>query len=55
LWVGGATVSAGESEDQTSVRSLKEPRLSVRDDAGAPVGFTIATGRVRGLAFQKIG
>jgi CubicO group peptidase (beta-lactamase class C family) len=26
----------------------------VRDDAGAPTGFTIATGRVRGLQFQKI-
>jgi CubicO group peptidase (beta-lactamase class C family) len=30
-------------------------RLTVlRDEAGAPTGFTIATGRVRGLRFQKI-
>lgn len=30
-------------------------RLTVlRDDAGAPTGVTIATGRVRGLRFQKI-
>jgi hypothetical protein len=30
-------------------------RLNIqRDEAGAPTGFTVATGRVRGLPFQKI-
>jgi hypothetical protein len=30
-------------------------RLTVlRDASGAPTGFTVATGRVRGLRFQKV-
>jgi hypothetical protein len=27
----------------------------VRNGAGAPTGFTVSTGRVRGLAFEQIG